>query len=90
MKRQKKLTAKSRKTYMEGMKKYQEKGVPVLIDGKEADEALWERIFEVREDGSFYMGDYILEETDGVREDLADYQPERRLKEIRFQKVYNR
>lgn len=56
------LNAGSRKAYIEGMKRYQEQGIRVLIDGKEADDELWEKIFEIREDGGFYMGDYILEE----------------------------
>lgn len=65
MKQRKKLrlNARSRKAYIEGMKRYQEQGIRVLIDGKEADDELWEKIFEIREDGGFYMGDYILEDT---------------------------
>ena len=35
----------------------------------------WEKLFEVREDGMFYMGDYVQAEGGG-------------LKEIRFDKVY--
>ncbi|MDO4267769.1 MAG: hypothetical protein Q4C73_04785, partial [Eubacteriales bacterium] len=62
MKKKKQLDGKSRRAYVEGLKKYQAKGVPVLIDGKEADDSQWDKIFEVREDGSFYMGDYILED----------------------------
>ncbi len=58
----KKLNEKSRRAYVEGMKRYQEQGVRVLIDGKDADDELWEKIFEVRKDGGFYMGDYILED----------------------------
>lgn len=56
------LNARSRKAYIEGMKRYQEQGVHVLIDGKEADDELWEKIFEIRKDGGFYMGDYVLED----------------------------
>lgn len=62
MEQRKKLNEKSRRAYVEGMKRYQEQGVRVLIDGKDADDELWEKIFEVRKDGGFYMGDYILED----------------------------
>ena len=84
MERRKRLSAQSRKAYVEGMKRYQEQGIPVLIDGKTADDRLWGKIFEVREDGSFYMGDYILAEEPML------YGPRKRLKEIRFDIVYNR
>lgn len=47
---------------MEGLKRYQKRGIRVLIDGVDASDATWEKLFEVREDGSFYMGDYILED----------------------------
>ena len=93
MKGRKRLTDMGRKAYVEGMKKYQEKGVHVLIDGTEADDSQWDKIFEIREDGSFYMGDYILEDvpqTGGCRETFAEYGARRRLKEIRFDIVYNR
>ena len=62
MERRKRLNEKSRRAYVEGMKRYQEQGVRVLIDGKDADDELWEKIFEIRRDGGFYMGDYVLEE----------------------------
>lgn len=38
-------------------------------------EADWTRIFDVGEDGAFYMGDYVCSDKGG-------------LKEIRFDKVY--
>lgn len=85
------------------MKKYMERGIPILIDGKEVKEAQLSRILEVQEDGSFYMGDYIWEqkeiaapESEVVREPTALYQPSAhpaaggvRLKEIRFDRVYH-
>lgn len=113
MRKRKRLDAKSRKAYVEGLKRYQARGVSVLIDGKEAEEKEWNKIFEIREDGGFYMGDYILEdvpageserseenagtsEDDGdgghgrVQETEASYGVRQRLKEIRFDIVYNR
>lgn len=62
--------------YLEGLKRYHDKGVRIVIDGEEAPTEDWERIFEVGEDGGFYMGDYI-----GAAEGM--------LTEIRFDKVYN-
>lgn len=102
--RRKRLSPESRRAYMEGLRKYREKGVPILIDGKEADESQWDKIFEIHEDGSFYMGDYVLEEMRDCQEqkaaDRADqeflgesssgYGKRKRLKEIRFDLVYYR
>lgn len=62
-------------TYLEGLKRYQNKGVRILVDGIECGESGWERIFEFKEDGGFYMGDFVREEQ-GV------------LREIRFEKTY--
>lgn len=81
--------------YIEGLKRYQKRGIRVLIDGEDASEATWGKLFEVREDGSFYMGDYILEdipqentETE-VKEEEEDYMKAKRLKEIHFDIVYH-
>lgn len=62
-------------TYLDGLKRYKKKGVRIMIDGKECPESDWERIFEMGEDGGFYMGDYV-----GAEQGC--------LKEIRFDKVY--
>ena len=51
MKKKLRMNARSRKAYVQGLKRYQAKGVSVLIDGKEADDTLWERLFEIRSDG---------------------------------------
>ena len=67
---------KERRAYVEQLKEYQSKGVPIYIDGKETEqEKDWYRIFEVREDGAVYMADYINTE-DG------------QLSEIHFDLVY--
>lgn len=70
--------AKEERTrYMNGLKRYQNKGIPIYMDGKLSNAADWERLFELREDNMFYMGDYVQAETG-------------ELKEIRFDKVYCR
>lgn len=56
------MTAQERSAFVQGLRYYQEKGVLVLIDGEEAKGKLWEKLFEIREDGGFYMGDYVLED----------------------------
>ena len=83
--------------YVEGLKRYQKKGIRVLIDGEDASEATWDKLFESREDGSFYMGDYILEDIpkenlkeEEVKEEAEDYMKQKRLKEIHFDIVYHR
>ena len=60
--------------YLNGLKRYTEKGIPIYMDGKLSGQREWEKLFEVREDGMFYMGDYVQAEGGG-------------LKEIRFDKV---
>ncbi|MEY8338558.1 hypothetical protein AALB16_11145 [Lachnospiraceae bacterium 62-35] len=71
----KKLEEKDRQVYLEGLKKYRDKGIPIYIDNEKADTESMGKLFEIQEDGSFYMGDYIG--TDSGH-----------LKEIRFDKVY--
>ncbi len=61
--------------YLEGLRRYYNKGIPIYIDGKLSTEDEWSRIFETREDGGFYMGDYV-----GAEEGC--------LKEIRFDRIY--
>lgn len=58
-------------------RRFESKGVPVYIDGQRAEEKDWDKICQVQEDGAFYMCDYV-----GVEEG--------ELKEIHFDKVYNR
>lgn len=63
------------RTYLDGLRRYKKRGIPIIIDGEECLEADWSRIFEMGEDGGFYMGDYV-----GAEQGC--------LKEIRFDKVY--
>lgn len=67
--------SRQKQIFLEGIQRYKGKGVQVSIDGKEFVSEDYEKLLGVREDGSFYMGDYI--ESDG-----------RGLTEIRFDKVY--
>ena len=60
--------------YLEGLRRYYNKGIPIYIDGKLSTEADWSKIFEVKEDGGFYMGEYV-----GAEEGC--------LKEIRFDRI---
>lgn len=75
--KKKQLDEKARKVYLEGLKKYEDKGIPLYIDDEPAKAKDLERIFEIQEDGSFYMGDYVGADSG-------------KLKEIRFDKVYNK
>lgn len=65
------------KEYINGLKRYESKGIPVYIDGERPLEEDWEKIFQIRDDGSFYMSDYV-----GIEDG--------NLKEIHFDRVYNR
>ena len=62
--------------YLGGLKRLTEKGIPIYMDGHISGPPDWEKLFEIREDNMFYMGDYVQAETGG-------------LKEIRFDKVYH-
>lgn len=71
------LREQEQQEYVNGLKRFEAKGIPVFIDGKKPKENDWGKIFEIREDGSFYMGDYV-----GMEEGA--------LREIHFDRVYNR
>lgn len=66
-----------KRIFLEGLKRYKDRGVPIYIDGKECQPEEFKKLFEVREKGVFYMGDYV--ETDTGK-----------LQEIHFDKVYNK
>ena len=51
--------------YLDGIKRLESKGILVYIDGQRAEEKDWGKIFQVREDGAFYMCDYVGTE-DGI------------------------
>ena len=68
---------KRRQQYLEGLHRYEARGIPVYIDGEIPGEEDWGKIFQVNEDGSFYMCDYV-----GASEG--------NLREIRFDRVYIR
>lgn len=74
--RRRKHNRRVRHAYVAQLREYQSKGVPIYIDGKEAEEEKeWYKIFEVQEDGAVYMADYVNTE-DG------------QLAEIHFDLVY--
>lgn len=102
----KRINPRTRKIFLDGLRRYRERGVRILLDGKEVAIDDFGVIFEEQPDGSFYMGDYILEEELERKELLGGelnikenqtgygnelrYRHQRYLKEIRFDKVYNR
>lgn len=102
----KRINPRTRRIFLDGLRRYRERGVRILLDGKEVDIEAFGVIFEEQPDGSFYMGDYVLEESaefkgafvgsSNLKENHAGYGNEimdryqKGLKEIRFDKVYNR
>ena len=42
----KRLSEKERQAYLEGLKRYHRKGIPIYIDDEELEESEWGRIFE--------------------------------------------
>ncbi|MGN0157920.1 MAG: hypothetical protein ACI39W_02075 [Brotaphodocola sp.] len=101
-----KMNPRTRRIFLEGLRRYRERGVRVLLDGEEVGIDDLEVIFEEQPDGSFYMGDYVLEDEINLREASAGspqirenqteygngmiYRHQKCLKEIRFDRVYNR
>lgn len=63
--------------YISGLKKYESRGVGILIDGKKGSERALRKILQHSDAGSFYLGSYI-EDEEGV------------LREIRFNKMLYR
>ena len=43
---------KERKQYVNGLKRYEARGIPVYIDGVVPEDGDWEKIFQVNEDGT--------------------------------------
>lgn len=64
-------------SYIAGLKRYKNMGIPIIIDGHECPEQDWERIFEMKEGEFFYMADFVPDENTG------------KLREIRFDRVYH-
>ena len=50
---------KLQKTYLDGLRRYKCRGIPIIIDGEECPDKDWELIFEMSEDGVYYMCDYV-------------------------------
>ena len=69
------LERMEKERFIDGLKRYPEKGVQVYIDGKVAGPFDWEKLTMLREDNRFYMGDFIQDESG--------------LREIRFDMVYH-
>ena len=61
--------------YLNGLKRYTEKGIPIYMDGKLSGQRVWDNLFEFCEYGMFFMGVYVQALGFG-------------LKDIRFDKVY--
>ncbi len=75
------LREKDREVYLDGIKKYMHRGVPVLIDGEEAGENGLRQLFSPPE-GTFYMADYVIEELpQEVRDKESRQNPARMLRE---------
>ncbi|MBO5485451.1 MAG: hypothetical protein J5988_00770, partial [Eubacterium sp.] len=56
------LAKVEKEKFLNGLKRYPEKGVPVYIDNKEAGPEDWEKLTMFREDNRFYMGDFVQNE----------------------------
>ena len=70
-------SAEEQRQYVDGFRRFESRGIPIYIDGAIAEDEDWDKIFQVQEDGAFYMCDYI-----GIDEG--------NLREIHFDRVYNR
>lgn len=59
------ISKKTGETSLEDLKTYPQRGVYISVDGKPIDESSWPLILTESTDSSFYMGDYIIDESDG-------------------------
>ena len=66
---------REKRQYLGGLQRLSEKGIAIYVDGRVSGPPEWEKLFEIRDDNMFYMGDYVQAESGG-------------LKEVRFDKVY--
>ena len=69
------LERAAKEQFINGLKRYPEKGVQVYIDGEIAGPLDWDKLTMLREDNRFYMGDFVQDESG--------------LREIRFDMVYH-
>ncbi len=69
------LSEDDRRSYINGLRRYKNKGVRIFVDGVE-DEKHWHKIVRVCDSAAwYYMGDFIVDACTGS------------LKEIRFDKI---
>ena len=66
------LTNKDKQVYLEGLKKFKERGVDIVVNENITGESAWPLILSESTDDTFFMGDFVVNEGDGS------------LKEIRF------
>lgn len=76
MEKKMKANTKDRVAFLAGMKRYRDQGVSIVIAGEEPDESAWQDFFAVREDGGFYMADYIFEDVESGEEPESEKIPE--------------
>ncbi len=57
------LTEQDKAVFLNGIRKYMDRGIPVYMDGKRTDEKRLRRLFEPQ-GKFFYMADFVIEETD--------------------------
>lgn len=59
--------------YLDGIRRYRQKGIKILFDGEERPEHAWEDLFQVSEDGGFYQSHYIVSEEGALTEIRFDW-----------------
>lgn len=61
MRQAQEILDRNQKIFLDGIKKYLERGIPIYVDGMKADDNLLRKIVE-RSDEGFYKSEYIMEE----------------------------
>ena len=64
------LSKKNKQVFLDGMRRYQDRGVDILIDGESADEKAWDRIFTVCQDDSFYVTSFSEDQSTGQLKEI--------------------
>ena len=52
-------SVEEQRQYVDGFRRFESRGIPIYIDGEKAEDEDWSKIFQIQEDGAFYMCDYI-------------------------------
>lgn len=69
------------KRYLDGMRRYKNRGVRILIDNEEKPEAAWGIIFAAAAEGCYYRTHFVHTANDGIAEIRFERQKESEIRD---------